>query len=186
MRTHWEEAQKDPVAHSEVISAVLMSGLGSTRGQEAQTANLSWSRCDHSLWIQHHLSTTLFDRTALDGFSFQEPSFSSASSSVDIWGHSNVVRSLVSIVGWPKRSASENHQNILIPARTVNTLSAHLLRHSFLVLTVHFSALTASRNSQKDWQQVSSPEVSLPQAAFVCFRDLLETTLTSSKSAGYQ
>lgn len=35
MRTHWEEAQKDPVAHSEVISAVLMSGLDSTRRQEA-------------------------------------------------------------------------------------------------------------------------------------------------------
>ena len=35
MRTHWEEAQKDPVTHSEVISAVLMSGLDSTRRQEA-------------------------------------------------------------------------------------------------------------------------------------------------------
>lgn len=48
------------------------------------------------------------------------------------------------------------------------------------MLTVHFSALTASKSSQKDWQQVSSPEVSLPQAAFVCSRDLLETTLTPS------
>lgn len=180
MGTHWEEAQKDPVAHSEVISAVLMSGLDSTRRQEAQTANLSRSRCGHSLLTQHRLSTTLFGRTALNGFSFQEPSVSSVSSSVDIWGHSSFVRSLVSMVGWPKRRASEAHQNILIPARTINTLSAHLLRHSFLVLTVHFSTLTASKNSQKDRQQVSSPEISLPQAAVVCSRDLLETTLTPS------